>query len=401
MRVLFRLLSEHQANWKRRIHFLIRYFSQWLVFSPKTFCVIGLVQEAERAALLSRIKWFYGHETGATFTLRTHEDICSYRMEAGSLAWKRRAGRLALWWSGVVGKILVLDYNDRWGKLDSYFHYKVFIINWRRDFRTSSWRFAASVTQRPFRNIRQTWSRLDSRPRSAEVVVVGNGPSAYRVFDSEFAEMDVMVCNSAIKSRRLLSERRVVALGFIDAAFYIGPSAYCEAFFAALSEAVGKQQFAIYVDFEHEANVRQRTPTLGDNRLFSVFLDSSLKVQPNFKNGRLQRTSHSVFTSLLLPLAATYYSRIHLVGFDGKDPSMKNYFWKHNDEFQFNDLLPTVREENPGFFHGRDYEDYNKRNADEIEEFVSCVEATGVEVIMSHASFIEPLQRRYLTKKGH
>jgi hypothetical protein len=318
-----------------------------------------------------------------------------YRLRKGRLSEPEPIGRMTAVLNALVGKILVHDYTDQWLKWEWTLGQKVFIVNWTRDYRMSSWRFAASVAKRPLAAFGAGEQRRDERPRTAEVVVVGNGPSAYRVFGPEFDGMDVIVCNTAIKSKRLLAERNVVALGFIDAAFFIGPSAYCEAFYKALDEAVRLRDFAVYVDQEHEACVQQRTPSLKQERLFPVFLKYALPVRPDFKAGRAQRPGNSVFTSLLLPLAATYYRTIHLVGFDGKDPNMKNYFWKHSEEFQFNDLLPTVKESDPGFFSKRDYDEYNRRNAEEVEEYISCIERAGVKVIMSHPSFIEPLQRRY------
>lgn len=374
---------------------MVRCLSQWLVLAPNRFCVIGEISDALMPQLQRRLEWFYLAVDKGTVVLKTATGWVIYTIRKGRLVDPQPAGRVQVLISAVLGKILVHDYDDGWLKWEWTFSYKVFIVNWTREYRMSSWRFAASVLKRPLASFHEGEKRRDERPRTAEVVVVGNGPSAYRVFDRQFDGMDVIVCNTAIKSKRLLAERNVVALGFIDAAFFVGPSAYCEAFYKALDEAVRLRDFAVYVDQEHEACVQQRTPGLKRDRLFPVFLKYALPVRPDFREGRAQRPGNSVFTSLLLPLAATYYRTIHLVGFDGKDPNMKNYFWKHSEEFQFNDLLPTVKESDPGFFSKRDYDEYNRRNADEVEEYLSEIEKTGVQVIMTHPSFIEPLQRRY------
>lgn len=390
----------HPPGLKSRFWLVVRCLSQWLVLAPERLCVVGEIPEALLPQLLKRLEWFYKSIENGAVTIRGSSGWLLYRMRRGRLSEPERIGSMTAVLHALVGKILVHDYTDGWAKWEWVLGNKVFIVNWTREFRMSSWRFAASVLKRPLAAFGEGEQRRDDRPRTAEVVVVGNGPSAYRVFDRQFDGMDVIVCNTAIKSKRLLAERNVVALGFIDAAFFVGPSAYCEAFYGALDEAVRLRDFAVYVDQEHEACVQQRTPSLKRERLFPVLLKYALPVRPDFKLGRAQRPGNSVFTSLLLPLAATYYRTIHLVGFDGKDPNMKNYFWKHSEEFQFNDLLPTVKESDPGFFSKRDYDEYNRRNAEEVEEYISAIEKTGVRVIMTHPSFIEPLQRRYNAKSS-
>ena len=273
--------------------------------------------------------------------------------------------------------------------------YKVFIVNWKREFRTSSWRFCASMASKPLSRLSKAFDRPDTRTRQREVVVLGNGPSAHKIFSPEFESMDVVVCNTAIKSLKLLAERRVVALCFTDATFFVGPSAYSRAFYIALNEAVTLADFSVYLDCEQVEFVRSRVPNLTEDRIFPVFLDWDLKVLPDFKLGLAEFASHSVSTSMMFPYAATYYRRMHLVGFDGKDPKITNYFWRHGDEFQFNDLLPSVRASDPGFFSGIDYVKFAAHGDRLTDQFLSAIEASGVEIVMSHPSFIEPLARRF------
>lgn len=394
-----RLISVHPPVMRTRLRALVRAFSQWLVLNPNRFYVVGEISDDLLPSLLKRIEWFYFALESCEVAVQRPSGWWCYSMRRGLFGEPTRLGGLGAFRMAVEGKILVHDYTARWLKLDLLFNHKVFVVNWTREHRTSSWRFAASVARRPLALFGAGEMRQDDRKRSADVVVVGNGPSAYRVFDRQFDGMDVIVCNTAIKSKRLLAERKVVALGFIDAAFFVGPSKYCEAFYKALDEAVRLHDFSVYIDHEHEACVRQRTPSLKPERVFPVFLNGAVPLRANFNGVRAQCTSNSVFTSILIPLAATFYRRVHLVGFDGKDPNMKNYFWKHSDEFQFNDLLPTVKESDPGFFSKRDYDEYNRRNAEEVEAFISCIESAGVKVVMTHPSFIEPLQRRYQENK--
>lgn len=396
---IWRVVSAHPWNLRTRLRVIFRALSQWLVLRPNDFCLIGEVPEALLPALLSRFEWFYGSIANGSIAIRRKSGWETYPILKGKLGSPRRSGTLRAIGAGLLGKILVHEYTPFWLKLDTLLNHKVFVVNWTREYRVSSWRFAASVAKQPLRRFGSSFAKIDERCRSNDVVVLGNGPSAYNVFDQQFEGMDVIVCNTAIKSQKLLRERNVVAVGFIDATFFVGPSAYTKAFFKTLDSALKSKDLSVYVDYEHEEVIRHHTPSLTTERTFPILVSSAIPPRANFKAGRVQSTSHSVFTSVLLPLAATYYRRIHLVGFDGKDPSVKNYFWKHSDEFQFNDLLPSVRESDPGFFAKRDYDDYSRRNSDEIEHFLGLVESSGVEVRMTHPSFIEPLQRRFQRAK--
>lgn len=396
---MLRIVFAHPKGYRTRLRVALRVMSQWLVWNPAQFCVIGQIPETLMPLLLRRLEWFYGSITFGTVAIREKSGWRRFPIRRGKLGEPTACNGGQAMWMALIGKILVHDYTPAWLKMDTLFNQKVFVVNWTRDYRVSSWRLAASVARSPFKRLGESFEKLDERPRAADVVVLGNGPSAYNVFDERFDGMDVIACNTAIKSSRLLSERNVVALGFVDATFFVGPSAYTEAFFRALGDALKQSDLSVYVDYEHEEVIRHHVPALTDGRTFPILLSSAIEPRANFKRGRFQSTSNSIFTSVLLPIAATYYRRIHLVGFDGKDPSVKNYFWKHSDEFQFNDLLATVRESDPGFFSKRDYDDYNRRNAEEIELFVSLVESTGVEVIMTHPSFIEPLQKRYRLRR--
>lgn len=391
----FKLLKLHRASLRDRLRFTVRHFSRWLVLRPSTYCVIGLIDEAFGEEFFARFEYFYGSIEGAVFHVRRPDGWRRYRVAEKRLKDDGASGLITATFAALFGKILVYDYNSRWQRLDALFRYKVFIVNWKRDFRTSSWRFCASMARRPLARLEKAFNRPDGRIRQREVAVLGNGPSAYKIFEPEFADMDVVVCNTAIKSSRLLAERKVVALCFTDATFFIGPSAYSQAFYQALNEAVALGDFSVYLDFEQVEFVLSRVPNLTDDRIFPVLLDGGLDVLPNFKQGLAESTSHSVSTSMMFPCAATYYRRIHLVGFDGKDPKLTNYFWKHGDEFQFNDLLPTVRASDPGFFSGIDYVKFAAHGDSLTDRFLSTIEASGVEVRMSHPSFIEPLARRY------
>jgi hypothetical protein len=159
---------------------------------------------------------------------------------------------------------------------------------------------------------------------------------------------------------------------------------------------VTARDLSLYLDAEQEELWRHRVPNVRPERVFPVLFNPYIPYQPDFRTGRIQKNGYSVFTMLLLPVAATYYRKIHLVGFDGKSPELKHYFWKHNDEFQYTDLLPSVKAVEPGFFVQKDFDAYNRANADSIAEALACVQAQGVELVMSHPSFIRPLQELYL-----
>jgi hypothetical protein len=394
IRSLCRELKPNFQRPKARLTFIVGILSQYLVLLPTAYLVVGRVSsDGMLEALKDRLTWFFGRRKQVQVLIQIDGVWRKLSVGGDAVIDAGSAGLLTRVAAVLFGRILVLDFGPRWLRWEARLRNKIYTVNWYQDFRESTWRFVSCNSHRPLSLQLRTHERQDLRPRTKECVVLGNGPSAINIFNPEFESKDVIICNSAIKSDRLLA-RRIVALCFADPVYYFGPCDYTRAFHHRLGEVVRDSTFGIYLDAEHRSFLQQRIPAIPDDRLYPVWMNYGLRYQPNFKRGRVQTTTASVFTTLMLPLAATHYEKIHLLGFDGKGPAVSNYFWRHNAEFQYTDLIATVQASDPGFF-SVDYNQYSRDHAVEVEACLAAVEAMGTQVIMTHPSFIAPLQRRY------
>jgi hypothetical protein len=369
--------------------------SRVLVWQPRTFVVCGRLDELRLAECLKRCSWYLGGDRPVRIIFWRAGSWWHRELAPGAAPAEARLSRAGLVVALAAGRLLLLNCDRLTQRADAWLPWKCFMVHWDGDFHTGAWRFAAAREQRPLARLQATYRRRDERTRGGECVVLGNGPSAHLALREEFADCDFIVCNTAIKSNALL-RRRVVALCVADAAFFLAPHDYARALQARMREIVTARDLSLYLDAEQEELWRHRVPNLRPERVFPVLFNPYIPYQPDFRAGRIQKNGYSVFTMLLLPVAATYYRKIHLVGFDGKSPELKHYFWKHNDEFQYTDLLPSVKTVEPGFFVQKDFDAYNRANAHSIAEAMACVQAQGVAVVMSHPSFIPPLQELYL-----
>ena len=371
------------AAWHKRA---IRIASAALVLSRRHYAAVCGAGRTEE--LLSRCAHYLGHEVGAEIVVRTSEGVV--RSIIGSDGRPSAPSPSSVWRfvrAAALGRLLVCRDSRRWRAIEKFLYAKLFLVDWQGTYRTVAWRFAASGSD-----------RRPPRPAALErstdtVVVLGTGPSAYRIFEDQFAGFDVITCNTAIKSDRLLAERRVVAHCFSDACFFAGSSAYSRAFLDQLARQATRHVFRIYHDRDHGRLLERVLPPDTHARLHAVEFSPHLCGRHTFANGCQQAPYGNVLTALMLPLAATFYRRIVLVGFDGKGQT-KNYFWAHADEFQFQEELSSVRTSYPCFFSEIDYDRYSEDHNAILSDLCTRIEADGAEIVMAHHSSLPALAAR-------
>ena len=297
----------------------------------------------------------------------------------------------SLFWRLCIGRIIIAKVTRASLLLQRTLPRKVYVVDWHAvGYRISAWKFAGLTGNASIRCLRKRWEGLHLE--GEEVVVMGTGPSAEMVFEEPYRSMPLITCNTSLKSTRL-RQHNIVGFCVIDALYFLAPTAYGEAFRASLRTAVMEKEFPIFVDAEHERFLLRRFPWLPAHRLYGVRIDSHYLANSDFKVSPTQKAFNSVFPTMMLPLATTFFKRIHLVGFDGKDKSLKKYFWKHSDEFQFPELIPSVKEHDPAFFSNEEdfYERHHLEYSDMISSVLTLAESKGKEIIMAHRSFIPSL----------
>lgn len=263
--------------------------------------------------------------------------------------------------------------------LQTFLPRKFFVVDWRGRFRSSSWRWLELGIPSRRDLLVASHRPLPKSPfkRQEAVIILGTGPSAELVFSEATKDFDIISCNSAVKSRELFMTRNVVAHCFSDATFMLGVSTYSSKFFSTLLQRSHEVPFSIVYDAYFTNHLQSRLGADFAGQLLPIFLDSCNDKQPNFRSTCRHFSYTNVLTALMLPLAATWYQRIYLLGFDGKGAT-KDYFWKHQDHFQFTELLPTVRECDPGFFARVDYDAYSAEHERYLFEMLDKVKQSGV-----------------------
>jgi hypothetical protein len=110
------------------------------------------------------------------------------------------------------------------------------------------------------------------------------------------------------------------------------------------------------------------------------------------------KPSGSIITFIMLPLATSLAEEIYVLGADGRGTN-ENYFWKHNEKVQLEELMESVFVTHPSFFRDRDYADHYQQHCDYIEELITRGEAEGKRYYSLTESFIPALKSRHYTNK--
>ncbi|MEX2375904.1 MAG: hypothetical protein WD942_10040 [Dehalococcoidia bacterium] len=246
---------------------------------------------------------------------------------------------------------------------------------------------------------RRNFSRLyeESRDRSESYCFL-TGPSFDEYERFSYGEDSLkVVCNSIIKNDQFLEHiGGPHVLTFADPVFHFGPSVYAETFREKAVEVVEKYRCYLVVPQFTVPLMVARHPSLRD---FIIGIAVKSSGPFNFPTAADLTTlgTTSISTYLMLPVASSLTGRVHFIGADGRKPD-ENYFWKHNPQVQYADLMETVFETHPSFFRDRVYADYYDEYCDVFESIVAFGERQGKEYLSLTDSHIPALSRRVL---GH
>lgn len=218
------------------------------------------------------------------------------------------------------------------------------------------------------------------------------GPSIEEIYDKSFEDDINIICNSMIKDRVLMEKLHPSILAFGDVAFYLSPNKYCRAFYKDLLFAFEKYHFYIIV-YDYEVPLIQyHFPMLYD-RLIGIKFDNSEKYHfPDSADLRVKVT-RNICTLYMLPTASALCNEIGIAGCTGRS-SEESYFWKHNGNTQYLDLMHYVFEAYPAFFKYSNYEDYYEKHCECIRELIEYGEQNGKKYINLTTSFIPALNER-------
>lgn len=231
----------------------------------------------------------------------------------------------------------------------------------------------------------------DHAPGAKSAFVLATGPSALTV-DLEAVSADVRItCNSAVRDVERLRAFRPTIIAFTDPVFHFGPCRYAAAFRRDLLRAIEITDPLLLCGSAWVSPLLNLMPELEDRLAVIPFRAGGRWRWPT-KRDPTVRTTGSVLTNLMLPVAFMLADQVSVAGVDGRQPT-ENYFWKHGLQYS-DELMATVFEAHPAFFRDRDYEDHYENYCAEIEEFLQTAERAGKTVEGAAASWIPAFRKR-------
>jgi len=233
----------------------------------------------------------------------------------------------------------------------------------------------------------------ESLNKDSSCWLFGTGPSIESYKDLKIEETDTkIICNSIIKNKEFCSKIKPQIIACADPVFHFGHSEYAKQFRTDLVSYIKKSGIKVIMPNHHAILFIAHYP-----ELINSIIGIKLTNQWNFNlltKLSVKRTDN-IFTLLMLPLAATFSKRIHLLGFDGKSLEINNYFWEHHSKFQYAELLEDAKNEHPSFFADRNYLKYSKLHEMLVAKIFKKMELRGIKVVSHARSFISSINAKY------
>ncbi len=220
------------------------------------------------------------------------------------------------------------------------------------------------------------------------VSVFGTGPSIAEVDPKNHRFDASVICNTIVKNRKFCDALNVAVIVASDCHFHFSCNQYAFQFLSDLRYQMSNSA-AIYVTFDKFAPFVVRKVAELQGRIcgipagrdtFGYNFDEDFRVLPG----------ESVVNMFMLPVACYLSDNVRLCGFTGRAPN-DSYFWSHADAFQYQDLLPTVRDTHPGFFKDRDYDAYGETVGQQLSSRVAVARSNGIEIQSLTTSFYKGL----------
>ena len=186
------------------------------------------------------------------------------------------------------------------------------------------------------RNLAESQEKLHDLAESLKSetgFIFGTGPSLSQAYNFRFDNGETIACNSMLKNKTLmeyLSPRLIVAA---DPIFHAGCSSYAGDFRKYLSDALEYFQSHLIVPMRDIHIYKHNLPKELRDRVIGVPLKKAEVPNLNLLEEFHVTSTGNVLTLYLLPLAATLFDRIGIMGCDGRPLQENNYFWKHDPQF--------------------------------------------------------------------
>lgn len=237
---------------------------------------------------------------------------------------------------------------------------------------------------------------IDKNKNKTKAYLFGTGPSLERAFEFNYSGGLNIVCNSIVKNLKLLDYIGADLLVFADPVFHFSPCEYSKQFRQDLLMVMERYNdlYCMIPDY-NVSLMLAHYPQLKD-RIIGM---PSINADYNFPMTDMFYTKHSsnILTLYMVPVASAIAQEIFIIGCDGRQKT-ENYFWKHNQNVQYGDLMKTVFDMHPSFFADRVYEDYYDEHCEFLEKLIEYGEGMGKKYYSLTPSFIPVLEKRLYNK---
>lgn len=224
--------------------------------------------------------------------------------------------------------------------------------------------------------------------------VFGTGPTLATVADLDFSDGDVYVANSIVKNRDLLRRIQPKALVAADPIFHTGCSEYAAVFRRQLVEVLDEFNLYFFVPVRDYYIYESILPVRHHERLGCIPFDDKATYNIRLTENFYVNGTSNILTLFLLPLAASFHDEIAILGCDGRPKSENKYFWTHDPDSQFGELMQSAMTTHPAFF-AIDYDDYYDEHLQTLAAAIDVIECAGKRLVSLTPSHIPSLAERF------
>lgn len=223
--------------------------------------------------------------------------------------------------------------------------------------------------------------------------VFGTGPSLASAMDYDFSDGVTVICNSIVRNKPLVKHLDPRIITVADPIFHAGCSSYAGEFRRHLCDVMDNYDTYLIVPFRDYVVYTKNLPQRYQERIIGIPLEHIDKVNLNLQDRFVVKSTSNVLTLFLIPVAATFFDEIGILGCDGRKLEDNGYFWSHHEESQFNEEMEAIRQAHPAFF-ALDYDDYYLAHCEVLEQWLSEGEKRGITFLSLTESFIPALRKR-------
>jgi len=245
---------------------------------------------------------------------------------------------------------------------------------------------------------REKFNQIPAHNFSKTGYIYGTGPSLKSALDMDLSDGTSIVCNTIVKNKDFMRKLKPPVITVADSIFHAGCSTYAGDFRRHLIEAmveydsyliVPMRDYALYMA-NMNSSLRERIigvpivpPKIAPNLLPNLNLYKKFQITP----------ATSIMMLFLIPLAATFFEKTFMLGFDGRPLDQNDYFWKHDPASQLVERMDEIQVAHPAFF-AINYHDFYLEHCRVVARWLDEAEKQGKRFFSLTPSYIPAIKRR-------